>query len=99
MDETQRYIFQREEDPPLQVRDKVVYVVGDRSKEWLAILKCPCGCGDIIQLNLLQSAAPCWRVRFHKRKKITIRPSIDRVVGCRSHFTLRNGIINWVWED
>ncbi|MGE3343138.1 MAG: DUF6527 family protein [Vicinamibacterales bacterium] len=33
---------------------------------WAAALLCPCGCGDVIELNLVEQASPCWRVRQHR---------------------------------
>jgi hypothetical protein len=47
---------------------------------------CPCGCGDIITLNTLADTKPCWTVSGN-----SISPSVNRRVGCRSHFTITGG--------
>lgn len=49
---------------------------------------CPCGCNAIIMLNTIKDTKPCWK--FVPPNSIT--PSIDRQVGCKSHFTITNGI-------
>jgi hypothetical protein len=55
------------------------------------------GCGDIIQLNLVNGGRPRWRFELHlPTQTISLRPSIWRTVGCRSHFVLRRGHVHWV---
>lgn len=55
--------------------------------EKVATLRCPCGCNTIIYLNLLEEYRPRWKVNGN-----SITPSIQRTVGCMSHFTITNGI-------
>lgn len=92
------YSYVTVDDFPDEVEDRKVYIAGDKGREWLAVFRCPCGCGDIIQLNLLKEARPRWRIRYLKKRRLTITPSISRLVNCRSHFTLVNGQIRW-WGD
>jgi Family of unknown function (DUF6527) len=92
------YLFTRIEDLPDDIKDHTVYVIGEKGHEWLAALKCPCGCGDTLQLNLIKAVKPKWRIFFHKKRKVSISPSIDRIVNCRSHFTLTKGIVRW-WGE
>jgi hypothetical protein len=61
---------------------------------WYALLKCPCGCGDIIMLNLMTDTKPCWEVNFNN-KKPSVYPSIWRTKNCKSHFWIRNGEVVW----
>ncbi len=59
---------------------------------WL-LLKCPCGCGDEIPVNLDARAGKAWRVYEGPKQQITIYPSVWRDTGCKSHFILwRNKI-------
>lgn len=51
-------------------------------------LICPCGCKERIILNSLPDAKPCWKVIGN-----SILPSINRLVGCRSHFTITGGVV------
>lgn len=55
--------------------------------EAAAQLICPCGCGDIVKFSLLTTYKPCWKINGN-----SISPSINRTVGCRTHFTINNGI-------
>lgn len=83
------------EDLPHIVNEKKIYIVGEKEHKWLAVMICPCGCLEIIQLNLLKEADPCWKIKFHKNRRITLKPSVWRIKGCRSHFRLINGKIEW----
>ncbi|HCY43381.1 MAG TPA: hypothetical protein DHV48_18935 [Prolixibacteraceae bacterium] len=80
---------------PEMVTDKVIYIVGEMNFPWLLAFKCPCGCQNLIQLNLLKDAEPCWRFKIDKKKKINIYPSVWRINGCKSHFFIRKSKIQW----
>ena len=49
------------------------------------ILKCPCGCGDDLTLNLDPRAGRAWRL-YRDRAGVTLFPSVWRESGCKSHF-------------
>lgn len=66
--------------------------VADRNK-WL-LLKCPCGCGQQIALNLMQSHTPSWQVEVRSRASFSIHPSVD-ATSCGAHFWLRDGRVIW----
>lgn len=82
------------DDPPETVIAGRLYLIGDPDQWWLAILRCPCGCGANIQLPMSVGADPCWRVSGSNDKP-SLWPSIHRTTGCRSHFFLRRGEIEW----
>jgi hypothetical protein len=90
------YPFTPCNDLPDQLKPGVLYVAGENGHYWAAALKCPCGCGDDIQLNLMPQARPCWSVTRESQGSATVEPSIWRSQGCRSHFWLRRGGIEWV---
>lgn len=73
------------DEPVHQLMDGFVYVC---ENEKVAQLKCPCGCHDIIWLTMIEREKPCWKIVAN-----TITPSINRTIGCRSHFQIINGIV------
>lgn len=83
-------------DVPEKCRRDVLYLVGENGRQWFAAFVCPCGCGETIQLSLLQDSRPRWTVEVHGDGTATIHPSVWRVRGCRSHFFVRRGLIAWV---
>jgi hypothetical protein len=85
-----------EEDLPEVLANKTIYLIGETTNPWLVAFKCPCGCNNVIQLNLLKDADPRWRLHITSKKKINISPSIWRTNGCKSHFFVRNSKIEWV---
>ncbi len=58
------------------------------------ILKCPCGCGDDISINLDSRTGPAWRY-YQDKHGFTLFPSIWRESGCRSHFIIWANRILW----
>lgn len=60
---------------------------------WL-ILKCPCGCGNEIPVNLDSRAGKAWRLYDDRRSGVTLFPSVWLDTGCESHFIIwRNQIL------
>ena len=60
---------------------------------WL-LLKCPCGCEDVISLNVDYRAGKSWRLYQGKGNRLSLFPSVWRDTGCLSHFIVRNGEID-----
>jgi hypothetical protein len=89
------YNINRCEDLPEHPIKNTLYVLGVKSKEWSVGLLCPCGCNNVIQLNLLKSARPCWELETFTNGLATLTPSIWRKVGCKSHFFFIKGKIKW----
>ena len=77
--------------PPQPVAGEV-YIVGENGHFWCAALMCPCRCGELIQLNLVVGTRPVWTFEIDADTgSVTLRPSVWRIAGCRSHFLLRCG--------
>src|SRR5258705_7746316 len=95
-----RYRTQFVEDLlPTKLRARTLYVVqGDGYLEQAA-MECPCGCEQILHMNLLTDERPCWNLTVHKDKTPSLGPSIWRKKGCGSHFWLRRGRIVWCRFD
>lgn len=62
---------------------------------WM-FLKCPCGCGDEIPINLDARAGKAWRYYNDSRHGVTLYPSVWRDTGCESHFIIWRGEI-WLF--
>ncbi len=84
------------EDAPDRLKAHTAYLVGKPGHEWTCAFRCPCGCGEIVWLNLIKAPGrPTWRVEQHGRKTFSIFPSVWRTTGCKSHFFVRRGRIDW----
>lgn len=81
-------------EPPDRTKTLTVYAIG-ATEPWLAILQCPCGCGEDIHLSLLKNDSPHWGLSVGKRKAASLKPSVWRTEGCRSHFILKDGLVRW----
>jgi hypothetical protein len=88
------YRVQQVAEVPDNPRPFEVYAIGD-PHIWQAALLCPCGCGHLIQLSLLNSDSPRWDLKVDRDGKATISPSISRTLGCQAHFFVRDGGIIW----
>ncbi len=91
----QRYQAWAVGDYPKGIKEGIVYIVSDGPEPDTLIFKCPCGCHSDIYLNLLADASPRWQFSLEDRSRITVRPSVWRKTGCRSHFFIRRGRIDW----
>jgi hypothetical protein len=72
-----------------------VVLARDADEDWCIGMRCPCGCGSTIELLLIREAAPRWDVSIDAGDLPTLKPSVWRQTGCRSHFWLRGGRIEW----
>src|SRR5208282_5306599 len=51
-----------------------LYIVGSSKPKW-AILACPCRCGDRIDVNLMESRQPSWRLST-SGGEVSLHPSL-----------------------
>lgn len=77
--------------------NSIVIVGGKDWSKW-ALLKCPCGCGDLITMSLMKSHDPYWRIKLDFLKRVTLSPSVWKNDGCRSHFFIKKGKLSWARE-
>lgn len=87
-----------EESLPVELAPRTVYIVREDGFDEQVALLCPCGCGRVLQMNLLPDERPCWRVTRNADGTVTLHPSVWRRKGCGSHFWLRDGRIRWCRE-
>jgi hypothetical protein len=58
-------------------------------------MRCPCGCGESIELALIPEATPRWKLSLEQNRP-SLSPSVWKRDGCRSHFFLKKGRVVWV---
>lgn len=68
----------------------VLVMPGDKPKS-LKML-CPCGCGEVVSMNLMPKAGKAWRIWQERDRTLSLWPSVWLDVGCKSHFILRGNI-------
>jgi hypothetical protein len=82
-------------DPTSALHARQLVLVGSPEKpKWLRFA-CPCRCGEVIALNLMNNYQPHWSVTINVDKTLNLSPSID-ATSCRSHFWIRKNRIEWV---
>lgn len=86
--------FTSVDDFPKAVKRGTIYLIGEDANKWVAAFNCPCGCGEVVQLNLLREGENQWRFRIWKGR-ITIYPSVYRKYACGAHFTITHGHVRW----
>lgn len=78
----------------LPLRDLVL--VREEDEDWCIGMRCPCGCDQLVELPLLHEVNPKWRFEVDSRSRPTLHPSVWLRDGCRSHFFIRKGKVEWV---
>ena len=67
----------------------------DADEDWCVGMRCPCGCGQTLELMVIREAAPRWDLSIKAGSLPSLTPSVWRQTGCRSHFWLRDGRVDW----
>src|ERR1700677_3223757 len=65
-------------------RDLVLARDGD--EDWCVGMRCPCGCGSVIELLVIPEAKPRWNLNVDAKGRPSLSPSVWVQRGCRSHF-------------
>ncbi len=84
-----------ESDLPTKLKSNTLYVVHEDGFLEHAAMLCPCGCTEILQMNLIPDERPLWKLTKHENGTVSLYPSVWRKKGCNSHFWLRNSHIKW----
>ena len=74
------------------LKSRAIAVVKRDVPRWV-VFRCPCGCGELVSVNVDPRAGPSWRMQ-ESRRKLSLVPSVWRTAGCRSHFIIWQ---NKVW--
>ncbi len=67
-----------------EIKKNNFILFGIEKFKWL-YFKCPCRCENTIQLNLMRTISPKWKVSINRDKTINIYPSVINTK-CNSHF-------------
>ena len=67
----------------------------DGNEDWSVGLRCPCGCGQRLEMMLLKEVTPRWDLAVNPRGHVSLHPSVSLREGCKSHFWVRSGKIVW----
>jgi hypothetical protein len=90
-----RGVAARHRDAAELLHDAGDVVLVERGRPRHLIVRCPCGCGDDISLNVDPEAGPCWRL-LRRGDNLTVMPSVWRETGCESHFFLWRDEVDWL---
>lgn len=80
---------------PSELPSRDLILTRDNGDDWSVGMRCPCGCGDSIELMILKEARPRWDIKVNKAGQPSLYPSVFRKSGCKSHFWVRQGKILW----
>ena len=89
------YSYEFVDDVPDVVESNIVYLIQNEGYCWQSVMECPCGCKVALFMNHVEDSHPHWSYKIDKFDKISLHPSVDRMVGCKSHFWIRGGKIVW----
>ena len=80
---------------PKDLPNRDLVLARDGDEDWCIGMKCPCGCGRVLELLLIPEASPRWTLAIDGKGRPTLHPSVWVKDGCRSHFWVRSGRIDW----
>lgn len=79
----------------IKIGPNCLYIEARNGKKRWAYMRCPCGCGELITLNLMASHKPQWVIQ-NKNGNVSVNPSVWKKSGCKSHFSIKDNQIEWV---
>jgi hypothetical protein len=82
-------------DLPDKLDENIIYILGEGKYLWSVVMLCPCGCCEVLHMSLHQEGRPQWKLKRHFGGTVSLTPSINRKVGCRSHFFFKKGRVIW----
>lgn len=80
---------------PASLPERTIIIAREGQDLWSAGMICPCGCGRTIELMLLPGVKPRWDLQVDDANRPTLWPSVWANNGCKSHFWLRRGEVEW----
>ena len=90
-----RFLEVKDSPTPEDAEDGILYATCDDFGAWRGDFNCPCGCGDLISLSFLGTDSPRWSLSVDDHNLPTVRPSVQRTCGCKSHFNIEHGKVVW----
>lgn len=89
------YVAKFTDEIPDKPDNITIYLIENQGYCWQAVMICPCGCKKQLNMNLMKDYHPHWQYKINSKNIITLNPSINRTVGCKSHFFVKQGKIIW----
>lgn len=80
---------------PSYMPKRDIVLARDDGEDWCVGMRCPCGCGYVIELLIIAEAKPRWDLKVDARGRPSLTPSIWMQKGCRSHFWIHEGRVYW----
>jgi hypothetical protein len=73
------------------IKDKArLVIVGTKQKPKSLLMLCPCGCQELLRINLSPAQGKAWRVNYLSDTSMSLYPSVDLDQRCRAHFIVRD---------
>lgn len=94
-----RLVFVEGDALPAKLPARDLVVLRGDGEDWSVAMRCPCGCDQRVELPLIPEAKPRWTLEYHHTRGPTLHPSVWLRDGCRSHFFIRSGKVDWVQES
>lgn len=69
-----------------------------RGRPRAVVFQCPCGCGEVLSINVDAAAGRAWSAYWHG-DSLSLLPSVWRTSGCQSHFVLWRNDVWWCGDD
>jgi hypothetical protein len=82
--------------PPSKLPSRDLLLLREGGEAWSVLMRCPCGCGQPVELPLICEARPRWSLRVDQERHPTLAPSVWRQEGCRAHYFVKGGKVVWV---
>lgn len=83
---------------PAKLVRRTVYIVREDEFDEQVALLCSCGCGRVLQMNLLPDERPCWRVKRGADGTVTLDPSVWRRTAAHTSGCTTVSDIRWCRE-
>jgi hypothetical protein len=93
------YITVYTDEIPDELNKDTIYIIGENNHLWYSVMLCPCGCNERVQLSLHKEGRPRWYLSKNANGTVSLKPSIWRTKGCRSHYFFENGYIRWCKDE
>jgi uncharacterized protein DUF6527 len=90
-----KVLFIEGDELPQELPQRDLMVAREGKTLWTAGMRCPCGCGRRLEVMLLPGVKPRWDLMMDAGGRPTLYPSVWVNDGCRSHFWLRAGRVEW----
>jgi hypothetical protein len=87
--------FEHHHEATKVVRNPGDTALVDRGVARSVVMSCPDGCGNLLTINLDSRSGPAWRL-YGPDTALTLFPSVWRETGCRAHFIVWRGQVDWL---